>query len=161
MAVPNCTTKVGQRNYALLLFLYNTGARASEAANLCIGDLDLATRKPLIASVRILGKGAKLRRCPLWQKTASELAQLVEGRPPNERVFLNRRGQPLTRFGVYNLIRACVGRAIIHDLTAVKARQSACASPLDGDPSPPRRCRSEHDPIMVGSRIDRYDPDLR
>jgi integrase/recombinase XerD len=34
LAVPDCTTKVGQRNYALLLFLYNSGARASGAASL-------------------------------------------------------------------------------------------------------------------------------
>jgi hypothetical protein len=49
--------------------------------------------------VRILGKGSKIRRRPLWQKTAAELARIVEGRPKNEHVFINR-GQPLTRFGV-------------------------------------------------------------
>ena len=43
LAVPDCTTSVGHRNYVLLLFLYNSGARASEAANLCIADLDLDT----------------------------------------------------------------------------------------------------------------------
>jgi integrase/recombinase XerD len=59
----------------------------------------------------ILGKGMKERRCPLWKKTATELAQLVEGRSPRERVFLNRRGQPLTRFGIYNLLKVCVERA--------------------------------------------------
>jgi site-specific recombinase XerD len=35
----------------------------------------------------------------------------VEGRSPRERVFLNRRGQPLTRFGIYNLLKVCVERA--------------------------------------------------
>jgi integrase/recombinase XerD len=111
LKVPDRNTAQGQRNYALLLFLYNTGARVSEAANVCIGDLDLATRKPLIASVRIMGKGAKLRRCPLWEKTALELAQLVQGRQEKERVFLNRRREPLTRFGIHNLIRVCVAQA--------------------------------------------------
>jgi hypothetical protein len=38
LAVPDRTTVQGKRNYALLLFLYNSGARASEAANLCIGE---------------------------------------------------------------------------------------------------------------------------
>lgn len=109
LAVPDRTTIAGQRNYALLLFLYNSGARASEAASLCSADLDLSpTATP---SVRILGKGMKERRCPLWKKTATELAQLVEGRSPRERVFLNRRGQPLTRFGIYNLLKVCVERA--------------------------------------------------
>ena len=109
LTVPDCTTPVGRRNHALLLFLYNSGARASEAAGLCIADLDLTTTAT--PSVRMLGKGMKERRCPLWRKTATELAQLVEGRSPRERVFLNRRRQPLTRFGIYNLLKVCVDRA--------------------------------------------------
>jgi len=111
LAVPDCTTSVGRRNYVLLLFLYNSGARASEAANLCIADLELDTGPQTRASVRILGKGGRIRRCPLWEKTALHLAQLVQGRPPTERVFLNRRREPLTRFGIYALIRMCVARA--------------------------------------------------
>ena len=91
-----------------LLFLYNSGARASEAANLRIADLELNVRKPLTPSVLILGKGGKTRRCPLWQKTSHELLQLVEARSPKEPVFLNRRKEPLTRFGIHALVRACV-----------------------------------------------------
>ena len=111
LAVPDRTNVHGQRNYALLLFLYNSGARASEAANLCIADLELNVRQPLSASVRILGKGGKLRRCPLWQKTALELEQLVKDRPPEQRVFLNRRREPLTRFGIHTLVKKCVAQA--------------------------------------------------
>ena len=111
LATPDRTTTHGQRNYALLLFLYNSGARASEAANLCIADLELDTRHPLTASVRILGKGGKVRRCPLWQKTALELEQITKNRSPEQRVFLNRRREPLTRFGIHTLIRTCVVRA--------------------------------------------------
>jgi integrase/recombinase XerD len=114
LAAPDRATAQGQRNYALLLFLYNSGARASEAANLCIADLELDTRQPLTASVRILGKGGKVRRCPLWQKTALELAQLIKDRSPEQRVFLNRRREPLTRFGIHTLIRACVIHAGQH-----------------------------------------------
>jgi integrase/recombinase XerD len=111
LAVPDRTNPHGQRNYALFLFLYNSGARASEAANLCIADLELNVRQPLSASVRILGKGGKLRRCPLWQKTALELEQLVKDRPPEQRVFLNRRREPLTRFGIHTLVKTCVAEA--------------------------------------------------
>src|SRR5713101_6791677 len=111
LAVPDCTTSTGRRNYVLLLFLYNSGARASEAANLCIADLDLDTGPHPSASVRILGKGGKIRRCPLWEKTALQIANLVQGRPRAERVFLNRRREPLTRFGIYAVIRICVARA--------------------------------------------------
>jgi len=108
---PDRTTKVGQRNYALLLFLYNSGARVSEAADLCIADLDLGTSSHANASVRILGKGRKIRRCPLWPKTATELANLLDGRSANEHVFINQRGEPLTRFGIYGMLQACVARA--------------------------------------------------
>jgi len=111
LAVPDCATSLGRRNYVLLLFLYNSGARASEAANLCIADLDLDTGLHPRASVRILGKGRKIRRCPLWEKTALQLTQVVQGRTPTERVFLNRRREPLTRFGIYAVIRMCVARA--------------------------------------------------
>jgi site-specific recombinase XerD len=63
LAITDRMSTGGRRNHTLLLFLYNSGARASEAAGLCIGDLDLTpTATP---SVRILGKGMKERRCPL------------------------------------------------------------------------------------------------
>lgn len=52
----------GFRDYALLLFLYNCGARADEAAHVGISDLDLGGAP----SAKILGKGNKIRRCPLW-----------------------------------------------------------------------------------------------
>lgn len=111
LAVPDCSTASGHRNYTLLLLLYNSGSRVSEAAGLCIGDLDLGSGPPGTASVRIKGKGGKVRRCPLWKKTAEELARLIEGRPEKDRVFLNRHGEPLTRFGVYALVRVCATEA--------------------------------------------------
>jgi len=83
----------GLRDHALLLFLYNSGARASEAAQLTIADLDLGTPP----SVTLIGKGGKVRRCPLWPQTASKLAPHITGREPQAPVFLNRRRQPITR----------------------------------------------------------------
>ena len=54
------------RDRALLLFLYNTGARVQEAADLRAGHLNLDTHP----TVRLHGKGDKWRTCPLWQQTA-------------------------------------------------------------------------------------------
>ncbi len=99
LAAPDRTTRQGQRDYALLLFLYNSGARADEAAQLCIGDLALDS-----ASVRILGKGGKTRVCPLWPTTVSVLRDLIGHRPGDERAFLNRRREPITRFGIHALV---------------------------------------------------------
>ncbi len=98
---PNRQYLQGVRDHALLFFLYNSGARASEAAHLTIADLDLGAPP----SVTLLGKGGKERRCPLWPQTVGKLAPLIAGRKPNEPVFLNRRRQPITRFGIRALVK--------------------------------------------------------
>lgn len=110
LATPDRRRPQGQRDYALLLFLYNTGARADEAAHLTRGGLDLG--RP--ASVRILGKGRKTRLCPLWDHTVQVLGTLLQNRlddSPNAPVFLNVRGQPLTRFGIHAMVERLVARA--------------------------------------------------
>lgn len=106
LATPDRRTPQGRRDFVLLLFLYNTGARASEASDLTIGDLHLDH-----ASVDILGKGRKRRQCPLWPATVRELRALVNERPAQEQVFFNRCGQPMTRFGVHALVERTVARA--------------------------------------------------
>ena len=108
LAAPDRQTAQGCRDYALLLFLYNSGARAEEAARLIISNLNLGSPP----SVNIVGKGNKARLCPLWTWTAQTIAPLVEGRAPSERVFLNRLGQPMTRFGLYSLVKRSVDRAM-------------------------------------------------
>lgn len=106
LAAPDRQTSQGRRDYALLLFLYNSGARADEAAQMIIRDLHLAS-----LFVRIIGKGNKERQCPLWAATAGALAPLVGDRHPSDRVFLNRCGRPTTRFGIYALVERHVLRA--------------------------------------------------
>lgn len=103
---PNQQTEQGKRDYTLLLFLYNTGARADEVAQLIIENLNMPhAQKRDLSTVLIRGKGNKLRRCPLWQQTVNELSSLISGRDPSEHVFLNRCKQPLTRFGVHTMVR--------------------------------------------------------
>lgn len=93
------------RDRTLLLFLYNTGARVQEVADLRVCHLAL-DRQPW---VRLHGKGDKWRTCPLWKETAAHLRRLVE-RPhgvagPEEPVFCSSRGTALTRFGLYKIVR--------------------------------------------------------
>lgn len=104
---PDRGTEQGKRDYALLLFLYNTGARASEAAGLKIADLNLDD----FPSVRFLGKGKKVRYCPLWRLTVQTLRDLIVGREAQQPVFLNRCRQPMTRFGIYFLVQRSVEKA--------------------------------------------------
>ena len=106
LRLPNVGSSQGRRDHVLLLFLYNTGARANEAAQLKIADLSLARiPQQAFSSVLLQGKGNKLRRCPLWKQTVNELNTLIEERSSEEAVFLNRRKEPLTRFGIYDLVK--------------------------------------------------------
>jgi integrase/recombinase XerD len=96
--------RLALRDRALLLFLYNTGARVQEAADLRAGHLDLGEH-PL---VRLHGKGDKWRTCPLWNQTGELLRALLasSGQPPGpEAAVFTNRGQPLTRFGIYKIVR--------------------------------------------------------
>lgn len=78
LAAPDVSTAQGCKDYAVLLFLYNTGARADEVAHVLIGDLELGrVPKRDLSAVLIRGKGDKLRRCPLWTRTVTELAPLI------------------------------------------------------------------------------------
>jgi integrase/recombinase XerD len=121
LATPDMTTAQGRRDHAVLLFLYNAGARADETAQVRISDVTLPQVPDRdLASVLIRGKGNKARRCPLWAQTVRELAELVQGRDPNEHVFLNRLARPITRFGIHTLVERCVARAVkeVPSLTA-------------------------------------------
>jgi site-specific recombinase XerD len=113
---PDHRTALGARDHALLLFLYNSGARADEAARLTIGSLRLGDSP----SARILGKGNKLRMCPLWPMTSSRLTRLVTGRDANDVVFLGRTNQPMTRFGIHRVVThyAELASAVVPSLIA-------------------------------------------
>jgi integrase/recombinase XerD len=91
------------RDRALLMFLYNTGARAQEAADVRLADLDLS--EPY--RVRLHGKGDKWRSCPIWSETAELLRQLITTRPMEKTtsVFISQQGKPFTRFGIYKIVK--------------------------------------------------------
>ena len=111
LAAPDRRTPQGRRDYVLLLFLYNTGARADEAAQLTIAELELAiTQDRDLSSVKIRGKGNKLRSCPLWPHTVRALRESIGERAPHEHVFLNRYGRPITRFGIHTMVERYVAR---------------------------------------------------
>jgi integrase/recombinase XerD len=94
---------LGQRDHAILTVMYNTGARVQEIADLHVGDVDL--NGPY--RVRLHGKGDKWRACPLWPETAQELQQLdtVGTGDPATPLFRSRLGRPMTRFGLYKVVK--------------------------------------------------------
>ena len=98
IAKPDRRTADGWRDYTLLLFLYNCGARVSEAVDVRWVDLQLTPPR----QVRLRGKGKKERLLPLWRETADALHRLrstAKG-PDQQHIFVNRHGQPLTRDGI-------------------------------------------------------------
>ena len=105
LAAPDQTTRLGVRDYTLLLFMYNSGARADEVAQLTVGDLRLPEPHEKSQSfVQLHGKGNKIRLCPLWTSTTAALKELVKGRDETDRVFQNRTGRPMTRFGIHDIV---------------------------------------------------------
>lgn len=110
LAVPDRKTHRGRCEYALLLFLYNTGARVSEATALKVRDLKFGRGKGGHDTATLHGKGGKTRQCPLWPETERVLADEVRDRKAEDAVFVSRLGTPFTRFGVYRLIERCAER---------------------------------------------------
>jgi integrase/recombinase XerD len=108
------STRDGRRDYVLLSFMFNTGARVSEAVSVTACDLLL----DLPASVHLRGKGRKERTCPLWPETARALREHLEecqiARHEKHGVFRNHRGQPLTRFGVRLILQKHVQATAKH-----------------------------------------------
>jgi site-specific recombinase XerD len=103
LAQPNRKTPEGQRDHALLALLYNTGARIQEVLNLCLQEI----RFEPPACVRIIGKGQKERYCPLWPETVALMKALLIRQPrgKQERIFVNRYGDPLGASGVRYKLR--------------------------------------------------------
>ena len=100
-----------RRDYALLATMFNTAARVQEIVDLRACDLQLT--RPVQA--RIFGKGRKERFCPLWPQTAKTLRSFCKERNldlrSDAKVFLNHRGEGLTRFGVRYILAKYLTRA--------------------------------------------------
>jgi integrase/recombinase XerD len=148
----------GDRDLVLLSFLFNTGARVSEAVGLQACDLRLSPP----ASVLLRGKGRKERVCPLWPETARSLRDLLEKNQiaPHEPrpVFLNHRGQMLTRFGMRLILQKHVRRAMaqIPSLEGKRIhphslRHSTAIHPLRA------RCRPRYDRELARARQYQHD----
>lgn len=106
LAQPDPRTPAGLRDQALLLFLYNTGARIGEALALRAGDIEFAPP----ATVRLRGKGNRERFCPLWRGTTKVLRRLADSQPSSDGfpLFQNASGKPLTRDGAAYVLKKYV-----------------------------------------------------
>ena len=112
LAAPDLTQRNGRRDHALLLTLYNSGARASEITSLKRPQLPFGSSSFL----RIQGKGRKERTVPLWSKTATALRHWLNeiASLPTDLVFPNSTGQQLTRNGLDYILQRAVEQATVN-----------------------------------------------
>ncbi len=107
LAEPDPSTILGMRDRAMLELLYATGLRVSELTGLNFVNINLDA-----GYVRTVGKGAKERMIPMGEKAREALQTYIsEGRPGLvkgknlSRIFVNRRGQPISRQGFWKIIK--------------------------------------------------------
>ncbi|MFA5316260.1 MAG: site-specific tyrosine recombinase XerD [Dehalococcoidales bacterium] len=100
-------TPEAERDRAMLEMLYASGMRVTELVSLNLGDIDVAE-----GFVRCFGKGRKERLIPIHQKAIQSFKEYLEKtrprlvhRPEQRAVFLNRRGERLTRQGFWQKIK--------------------------------------------------------
>ena len=112
----------GRRDYALLLTMYNSGARVSEISDLRQHQVSLGRK----SYVQLYGKGRKERSVPLWPTTAQVLKVWFReiGASNGAVAFPNIRGEPLTRFAIHLLLRKAVNQAAPHCLSLKRKRVS-------------------------------------
>jgi integrase/recombinase XerD len=131
------STPGGLRDRALLETLYACGLRVSEVTGLEPGQLFLE-----IGFIRVFGKGSKERLVPIGGPAMDALARWMrEGRPQwvrdvkatRNRVFLNRRGTPLSRMSVWKIVRdAAVAAGIAKKVYPHILRHSFATHLLEG-----------------------------
>ncbi len=120
LSQPDRSTLAGQRDHALLSFLYNSGARIQEALDVTAQ----AIRFESPACVRLQGKGRKERISPLWPETVELLKALLERmpRPADAPLFVNRYGAPLSASGVRFKLATYV-KAAEKDISGLAAKR--------------------------------------
>ena len=135
---PDAKTALGLRDRAMLEVLYSTGLRVSELVGLRVSDLDGKA-----GCVRCVGKGDKERIVPVGRKALAMVDKyLREARPgllrqakaPNSpALFMNRRGVPLSRVGVWKILSAYGRKAGLRAaLTPHMLRHSFATHLLEG-----------------------------
>jgi len=112
--IPDRSKKSGRKVYAMLQFMLNTGARASEVTTVNVGDITFAKEK---SQVLLHGKGSKDRIVPIWEDTADLLSGLISENSDShnhcEPVFKNNFRKTMSRSGVRYLVESTVEKAAV------------------------------------------------
>ncbi|WP_152051201.1 site-specific tyrosine recombinase [Tautonia marina] len=109
LTTPNAESLLGRRDRAALETLYATGCRASEVTSLRPRDVDFHA-----GTVRCIGKGDRERVVPIGSRALevletylrSDRPRLVSRCPETETVFVARSGRPLSRTGLWRIVKS-------------------------------------------------------
>ncbi len=132
---PDTSTPLGVRDRAIFEVMYATGLRVSELVNLKMEDLHLE-----LSLIKTLGKGDKERLLPIGDTAITCLRKyfeetrnkLVSKYGNSKEVFLNFRGQKLTRQSIWRMIKKYIQQAgIKKDVTPHTLRHSFATSLLE------------------------------
>ncbi len=106
LSLPELSNPIGKRDKAILELMYATGLRVSELVELKMGDLELDE-----GFIYVMGKGGKRRMVPIGEIALKYLSiylnvreEFFEGKG-NPFIFLNYKGEPLTRQGLWKIIK--------------------------------------------------------
>jgi len=135
MGSPRGDDPLALRDRALLELMYACGLRASEAIDLELSDLDFEE-----GLLRTRGKGSKERIVPIGSRALAALGvycrggrPVLQGSVPQSRLFLNRRGAPLTRQGLYKIVQGHARRVgLEHQMSPHTLRHTFATHLLSG-----------------------------
>jgi integrase/recombinase XerD len=130
-------TPEAKRDRAMLELMYATGLRVTELVSLDVTDVQLEGEKPY---VRLLGKGNRERQIPLLDQPVQELAEYIRfarprlvGERAETALFVNRRGERLTRQGFWLILKGyAAGAGIRGRVTPHTLRHSFATHMLRG-----------------------------
>ncbi len=99
---PDVRTRAGIRDRAMLHVTFAAGLRVSELTGLLLTDVALQPTP----TIRVMGKGRKERVLPLLKQAAADLRSwlTMRGDPPVPELFVNARGEAMTRAGFAYLL---------------------------------------------------------
>lgn len=140
LAAPVGDDRIAVRDRALLEFMYGSGLRVSETANLALDDLHFDA-----GYVRCVGKGGKTRVVPLGgmavellHRYLDEARSLFTGDAAERHVFLTYRGKAFSRQGLWKLIKSYARRAGIEKNVSPHTLRHSFASHLLANGAPLR-----------------------
>ncbi len=133
LSAPDTSTKLGQRDLAMLHLLYASGLRVSELIHVKATDIDFER-----GIIRVFGKGKKERLIPVHSLALKILSdylqntriQFIKSSDTDDELFLNRSGKKLTRQGIWKLIKRYAQLASIHAIISPHTLRHSFATHL-------------------------------